>query len=79
MAIHISRDRQWQRAEKGNVRNVCWKDEQITGSSDPKSTFFFFFKIYLFYVCEYTDALFRHTRRGHPITDGWEPPVVAEN
>jgi hypothetical protein len=35
-----------------------------------------FFKIYLFYVCEYTVTVFRHTRRGHqiPITDGCEPP-----
>jgi hypothetical protein len=40
-------------------------------------TFFFFLRIiYLFYVCEYTVAVFRHTRRGHtdPITDGCEPP-----
>jgi hypothetical protein len=31
----------------------------------------FFFKIYLFNVCEYTVAVFRHTRRGNldPITD----------
>ena len=26
------------------------------------------FKIYLFYVYEYTLAVFRHTRRGHRIT-----------
>ena len=26
-----------------------------------------FFKIYLFYVCEYTVTVFRHTRRGHQI------------
>ena len=40
-------------------------------------------KIYLFYVCEYTIAVFRHTRRGHqiplqrasdPFTDGCELP-----
>jgi hypothetical protein len=30
-------------------------------------SFFFFFKIYLFYVYECTIALFRHTRRGHQI------------
>jgi hypothetical protein len=31
--------------------------------------------IYLFHVCEYTVAVFRHTRRGHwiPTTDGCEP------
>jgi hypothetical protein len=28
---------------------------------------FFFFKMYLFYACEYTVAIFRHTRRGHRI------------
>ena len=27
----------------------------------------FFFKIYLFHVCEYTVTVFRHTRRGHRI------------
>jgi E3 ubiquitin-protein ligase NEDD4 len=35
------------------------------------------FKLYLFYVYEYTIAVFRHTRKGHssyPITDGCEPP-----
>jgi hypothetical protein len=30
--------------------------------------FFFFFKIYLFYVYEYTIAVFRHSRRGRQIT-----------
>ena len=37
---------------------------------------FFLKKIYLFHVCGYTVAVFRHTRRGHqmPITDGCEPP-----
>jgi len=37
--------------------------------------FFFFLKICLFHVYEYTVAIFRHTRRalGH-ITDGCEPP-----
>ena len=31
---------------------------------------------YLFHVCGYTVAVFRHTRRGNrlPITDGCEPP-----
>jgi hypothetical protein len=41
--------------------------------------FFFFFlniflKIYLFIICKYTATVFRHTRRGHPIRDGCEPP-----
>lgn len=35
----------------------------------------FFFKKYLFYVCQYTVAVSRHTRRGRPITDGCEPPL----
>jgi hypothetical protein len=29
--------------------------------------FFSFLKIYLFHVCEYTVAVFRHTRRGNRI------------
>jgi hypothetical protein len=29
--------------------------------------FVLFLKIYVFYVCEYTVAVFRHTRRGHQI------------
>ena len=38
-------------------------------------TWNFFGFIYLFYVYEYTVAVFRHTRRGHwIITDGCEPP-----
>jgi hypothetical protein len=28
----------------------------------------FFVKIYLFIICKYTEAVFRHTRRGHPIS-----------
>jgi hypothetical protein len=30
--------------------------------------FFFFFKIYLFIICKYTVAVFRHTRRGRQIS-----------
>jgi hypothetical protein len=29
---------------------------------------FFFFKIYLFIICKYTVAVFRHPRRGHQIS-----------
>ena len=29
---------------------------------------FFFLKIYLFIICKYTEAVFRHTRRGHQIS-----------
>jgi hypothetical protein len=35
-------------------------------------SFFFFFKIYLFYLCEYTIAVFTHTRRGQ-----WIPLQVV--
>jgi hypothetical protein len=36
---------------------------------------YIFFKIYLFYVYEYTVAVFRHARRAPDlITDGCEPP-----
>jgi len=40
------------------------------------SFYFIFFKIYLFYVYEYTVAVFRHIRRGHriPLQDGCETP-----
>jgi hypothetical protein len=30
--------------------------------------FFFFLKIYLFIICKYTVAVFRHSRRGHQIS-----------
>jgi hypothetical protein len=30
--------------------------------------FFFFLKIYLFTICKYTVAIFRHTRRGHQMS-----------
>jgi hypothetical protein len=33
--------------------------------------FFFFFKIYLFILCKYTVAVFRHSRRGSQISYGW--------
>jgi hypothetical protein len=34
-----------------------------------------FFKIYLFYICEYTVDVFRHQERAmDPITDGCKPP-----
>ena len=34
-------------------------------SADNSFHSFFFFKIYLFYVCEYAVAVFRHIRRSH--------------
>jgi hypothetical protein len=35
----------------------------------PLCTFlFFFFKIYLFIICKYTVAVFRHSRRGSQIS-----------
>jgi hypothetical protein len=45
-----------------------------------KSSFFLFvclfFKIYLFIICKYTVAVFRHSRRVESdlVTDGCEPP-----
>jgi hypothetical protein len=30
--------------------------------------FLFFFNVYLFIICKYTVAAFRHTRRGHQIS-----------
>jgi hypothetical protein len=51
---------------------------KITNISLTKiSTNVYFLKIYLFYVYEYTVAIFRHTRRGQQISlriDGCEPP-----
>jgi hypothetical protein len=43
--------------------------------------FAFFFKIYLFYVYEYTVAIFRHTRGGHliPLQMAVSHHVVAGN
>jgi hypothetical protein len=40
-----------------------------------------FFKTYLFYVCEYTIAVFKHTRGGHqiPLLMVLSHHVVAEN
>ena len=35
----------------------------------------FFFKIYLFIICKYTVAVFRHQKRASDlVTDGCEPP-----
>jgi hypothetical protein len=41
-----------------------------SGTEVGKSFFFFFFflKIYLFIICKYTVAVFRHTRRGSQIS-----------
>jgi hypothetical protein len=40
------------------------------------SYFFLILKIYLFIICVYTVAVFRHIRRGHQIfvMDGCKPP-----
>ena len=34
----------------------------------------FFLKIYLFIICKYTVAVFRHTRESDLVTDGCELP-----
>jgi hypothetical protein len=42
----------------------------VSWAGDIKSIysfFFFFFKIYLFIICKYTVAVFRHSRRGRQI------------
>ena len=49
----------------------------ITALPGYKKYFFFFFflKIYLFIICKYTVAVFRHQKRASDlITDGCEPP-----
>jgi hypothetical protein len=49
-----------------------WTFGRTVGCSYPLSHltspfFFFFLRFYLLYVCEYTVAVSRHTRRGHRI------------
>jgi hypothetical protein len=55
----------------------CW--EQKSGPLQGNSTYFFFFKSYLFYVCEYTVAVLQaHQKRASDsITDGCEPPCCC--
>jgi hypothetical protein len=36
-----------------------------SSETQPSSPMIYIFLIYLFYVCEYTVAVFRHVRRGH--------------
>jgi hypothetical protein len=52
------------------------KDKNTPGSGGARLFFFFFLNIYLFVICKYTVAVFRHSRRGHQIfvTDGCELP-----
>jgi hypothetical protein len=53
-----------------SLENYNSVDRKLTLFFEALNFFFFFFfflKIYLFYVCEYTVAIFRHTRRGHQI------------
>ena len=47
-----------------------------TTTRQNSSISFFFFKIYLFIMCKYTVAVFRHSRRVAPdlVMDGCEPP-----
>jgi hypothetical protein len=46
--------------------HTCYTDF-VPGTYIP-ILFFFFLKIYLFIICKYTIAVFRHTRRGHQIS-----------
>jgi hypothetical protein len=65
------------------VEQASLNSEQLAFASQvlglkARDSFFlhFFLKIYLFIICKYTVAVFRHTRRGHQIsvTGGCEPP-----
>jgi hypothetical protein len=60
------------------VRGMCHLAQPSIFSFEQKSLVlnntsffffsFFFFKIYLFIICKYTVAVFRHSRRGHQIS-----------
>ena len=55
------------------------RKKKLKSSARAASGFFccccFLFFIYLFYICEYTVALFTHPKRASdPFTDGCEPP-----
>jgi hypothetical protein len=50
---------------------VVWKAYcfcLLTQATSPGALFFFFLKIYLFIICKYTAAVFRHSRRGSQIS-----------
>jgi hypothetical protein len=47
-----------------SVYKPVWRWGQEKRDSD---SFFFFLKIYLFIICKYTVAVFRHSRRGREI------------
>jgi hypothetical protein len=44
-----------------------WDLKVCTTMPSQSSDSFFFFKIYLFIICKFTVAVFRHSRRGHQI------------
>jgi hypothetical protein len=50
---------------------------QFVSFGDECRVLLFFFKIYLFYVYEYTVAVFRHTRREKQTNVQWRPDVVV--
>jgi len=59
----------------GNTRVLRWEKEHPNrskgrgrGEGETRKGDNTFLKIYLFIICKYTAALFRHTRRGHQIS-----------
>jgi hypothetical protein len=47
------------------MKEILFERQVIEGRWSPPEKVFK--KVYLFYVCEYTVDVFRHTRRGHRI------------
>jgi hypothetical protein len=54
------------RSKEQKIDNSCFKNH-LYQKENRKNTIFPFFKKNLFYLYEYTVAVFRHTRRGHQI------------
>jgi hypothetical protein len=49
--------------KEGREMDGIWE-----GKANTQGLFFFFLKIYLFIICKYTVAVFRHSRRGSQIS-----------
>jgi hypothetical protein len=50
------------------LSRVCFLIGNKFTSGMPNFNLFLFLKIYLFIICKYTVAVFRHTRRGSQIS-----------
>jgi hypothetical protein len=59
--------RNWDQKDGSLVNSASSSFTSSSSSSSSSSPFFFLRFIYLFYVYEYTVAVFRHIRRGHQI------------